>query len=78
MTAIITGAGGTVAYWTSAPTEISNKAFGSKGDFRKPQQTSFAKLSAFADNSNHAPAGLEGEIDWDIGVDFLFRIAGAR
>ncbi len=78
MTSIMTGAGGTVAYWNRAPREISNRAFSPTGDFHKPQHLSFAGLSAFADNSNHAPTDFEGAITWDSGIDLLFKIAGAR
>ncbi|GAA6177036.1 hypothetical protein NBRC116593_29550 [Sulfitobacter pacificus] len=78
MTAIITGAAGSIAYWESASRPMAQRAFGTDGSFQQTSQTRFASLSAFAANSNHAPSHLDWADSWDAGVDFLFRIAGAR
>lgn len=76
MAALITGTCGTLAYWDDAPATKTGRAFGLRGDFRKPQLTSFAGLSAFAANGNHAPSGIDGAVTWDAGLHLLFRISG--
>ncbi|MEW9921404.1 hypothetical protein AB2B41_17485 [Marimonas sp. MJW-29] len=78
MAAIMTGTHGTLAYWTAAPATARGRAFGPGGDFRKSHLKSFARLSAFAANGNHAAKGCEGAVTWDAGLDLLFRIAGGR
>lgn len=76
MSAIITYAESNVAYWAGASAQNTGRAFGFAGEFRKPQLRSFARLSAFAANSNHAPQNAEGAVTWDAGMDLLFKIAG--
>lgn len=76
MAAIMTSKHGTVAYWEAEPTWQTGRAFGARGDFRKPLMTSFARLSAFASNFNHAPTGREVAVTNEAGLDLLFRIAG--
>lgn len=78
MATIMTGAAGNLAYWEGSPFPLSGSAFDKMGNFQRPDLTSFACLSAFADNSNHAPWGFDGAITWDAGVNLLFRIAGAH
>ena len=78
MSAIITGAAGNVVFLGGAPRPMSERVFDTKGGFQPTNLTSFAGLSAFAANSNHAPSNLDWADSWDAGVDFLFRIAGAR
>jgi hypothetical protein len=78
MAAIMTGTHGTLAYWDAAPATDCGRAFGPRGDFHKPQLISFARLSAFAANGNHAPSECDGAVTWDAGLDLLFRIAGRR
>ncbi len=76
MAALITGTCGTLAYWDSAPATKTGRAFGPRGNFHKPQLTSFAGLSAFAANGNHPPSDFDGAVTWDAGMHLLFRIAG--
>lgn len=78
MASIITGAAGTIAYWENTPLPLSPSAFDVKGNFHQPELLSFAGLSVFADNQNHAPSDFDGAVSWDAGLDLLFRIAGAR
>ena len=78
MAAIMTGSHGTLAFWDGALTPENGRAFGLQGDFYKKHLRSFAGLSAFAANGNHAPADFDGAVTWDAGLDLLFRIAGAR
>ena len=78
MASLMTHAAGSIAYWNAKPLPMSDRAFDVQGGFHQPQVTSFAALSAFAANSNHAPSDFDGAISWDAGVDLLFRIAGAR
>ncbi len=78
MAAIMTGTNGILAFWNGSVTPANGRAFGTNGDFHRPELHSFATVSAFAANSNHAPAGYEESLNWDAGVDLLFRIAGAR
>lgn len=74
MTAIMTTKGGSLAFH-ALHRETRPVAF--RVRFPGPRQTSFAGLSVFPDNSNHAPARCEGAVTWDGGLDLLFRIAGA-
>ncbi|MCX7560764.1 hypothetical protein OS190_14400 [Sulfitobacter sp. F26204] len=78
MAALITDATGSIAYWEGSPHSLGGKAFDLQGRFRKPDVTSFARVSLFADNSNHAPSGYDISDCWDASIDLLFRIAGAR
>lgn len=76
MATIITGAQGSLGYWQAAPKGPALRAFSTDGTFTKPIERSFARLSAFAANGNHAPTDFDGAICWDEGMDLLFRIAG--
>ena len=78
MAIMLTGPKGTLAYWNESPTKQSKPIFGFQGRSRLEAKRCFARLSAFADNSNHAPAGYEGAVTNDQGLDLLFSIAGAR
>ena len=78
MATIMTGANGTLAYFNATPKVGSAPAFDYHGVFSRPLERAFAGLSSFASNSNHAPSDTGGTIDWDAGIDLLFRIAGAR
>lgn len=78
MAAIITGPAGNIVYRNGASLPSEQRAFDAKGGFQQFDLTSFASLSAFAANSNHAPSNCDWADSWDAGVDFLFRIAGAR
>lgn len=53
-------------------------AFGMKGNFRATQMLAFTTIKGYAANANYAPEGLGGAITHDLGLDFLFSIAGAR
>ena len=76
MATLITGANGSLAYWDGAPATPVARAFQATGTFQKPHLLSFAGLSAFADNGNHAPKGAEGAVTWDGGMELLLKIAG--
>ena len=78
MNVIITGANGTLAYWTADGSGPALRAFDRVGGFHRPGLLGFARLSAFAVNRNHAPSGHDGAVTRDAGIDLLFRIAGAR
>ncbi|MEP5732403.1 MAG: hypothetical protein ABJL67_23890 [Sulfitobacter sp.] len=79
MATVITGAKGMMAYLDSAQaSRYPSNAISANGDTHWAQMCGFARLSAFADNSNHPPADFGGAISWDAGIDLLFRIAGAR
>ena len=78
MAAIMTGAKGILAYFEPNLDTSVPPAFGTAGEFNRPLECAFAGLSAFASNSNHSPNHQSGAINWDAGIDLLFRIAGAR
>ena len=78
MAAVMTGAAGNIAYWDATSGPMTKRAFDVKGIFQRTDLTRFASLSAFGANSNHAPSNFDWADSWDAGVDFLFRIAGAR
>ena len=67
-----------LAYFDAAAPLRGQHAFGMKGCFRKPDETDFTTISGYAANANYAPEGLGGAIVHDLGIDFLFSIAGAR
>ncbi|MEM7519941.1 MAG: hypothetical protein AAF307_02790 [Pseudomonadota bacterium] len=78
MAMIMTGATGTVAYFEAARHEPTRRAFGALGEFRKPMSRSFARLSAFPANGNHAPTDFDGAVSWDEGLKLLYQIAGVH
>ena len=78
MAMIMTGKRGSLAYWDMVPAARSEQAFGPEGTFLQPLRLSFAKLSAFAANGNHAPAAFGAALDANAGLDLLYRIAGVR
>ncbi|MDF3413311.1 hypothetical protein HKX54_02485 [Sulfitobacter sp. M57] len=78
MAAIMTGAAGNIAYFDGVSRPMVKRAFDFNGIFQRTDLTRFASLSAFGANSNHAPSNFDWADSWDAGVDFLFRIAGAR
>lgn len=75
MKIILTGPQGNLAYWDAAARVAGGHAFGFKGHFKNEGQRAFARLSAFAGNSNHAPNGQEGAITSHLGLDLLHAIA---
>ncbi|MFT6676759.1 MAG: hypothetical protein ACJAVM_002964 [Sulfitobacter sp.] len=76
MEIILTGAQGNLAYWAKNTPRQTRRAFGFQGRFNKHQSRSFAGLSAFGANSNHAPSGYDGAVNPNIAFELLFRIAG--
>ncbi|KIN64106.1 hypothetical protein Z946_2993 [Sulfitobacter noctilucicola] len=78
MAQVITGAGGSIAYFNAKPKPRAVPVFDATGGFHADAQRGFAGLSAFAANGNHAPTDFDGAVTWDAGVDLLFRIAGAH
>ncbi|MGJ8626678.1 MAG: hypothetical protein ACSHXB_06930 [Sulfitobacter sp.] len=77
MRIILTGPAGNLGYWEQGARAIGSHAFGFQGRFKHQHLCSFARLSAFAGNSNHAPSGQDGAITSDLGLDLLYAIAGA-
>jgi hypothetical protein len=77
MRIILTGSQGNLGYWDAKPRSVGGHAFGFQGRFKHEKTRSFARLSAFANNGNHAPNGHEGAITSDFGLDLLQNIAGA-
>ena len=67
-----------LAYFNAATPPRGQHAFGMKGCFRKPEEAEFTAPSGYAANANYAPEGMGGAIIHDLGLDFLFSIAGAR
>ena len=78
MAIVLTGPQGRLAYWNADPAAQPEPVFGCQGRSRLESKCSFARLSAFAGNSNHAPTDRDGAITTDQGLDLLFNIAGAR
>lgn len=76
MAMIITGTHGVVTLWNSAERGAMQDALRQSGSGSKPAGCSFARLSQFAANSNHAPSGTDDDICWDQGKALLLRIAG--
>ncbi len=69
---------GNVMYSNATAPMRGQHAFGMKGNFRQPDMLGFTTISGYAANANYAPEGLGGAITHDLGLDFLFSIAGAR
>ncbi len=78
MKIILTGPQGNLGYWDASARTAGQHAFGFQGRFKNEGERAFARLSAFAGNSNHAPNGHEGAITSDLGLDLLHVIAQAR
>lgn len=78
MNIILTGPQGAVAYWNGAQTARKTAVFGKPREAALAAKCAFARLSAFSANGNHAPAGTEGAITADFGLELLYRIAGNR
>jgi|10_taG_2_1085330.scaffolds.fasta_scaffold352236_1 hypothetical protein len=78
MNIILTGPDGAVAYWNAAQNGRKTMAFGKLQAAALERKCSFARLSRFAANGNHAPTGAEGAITADFGLDLLYQIAGNR
>lgn len=78
MNIILTGPDGAVAYWNAAQTGRKTAVFGKPQAAALDLKCGFARLSSFAANGNHAPAGAEGAVTADLGLDLLYRIAGSR
>jgi hypothetical protein len=77
MRIILTGPKGNLGYWDASARTVGDHAFGFLGRFNHQNMCSFARLSAFAGNSNHAPSGHDSAVTSDLGLDLLYRIAGA-
>ena len=71
MRIILTGPQGNLGYWDAKAPMIGAHAFGFQGRFKHQETRAFARLSAFANNSNHAPKGHDGAITCDLGLDLL-------
>lgn len=69
---------GNVMYSNAQEPLRGHHAFGMNGNFRQPEALGFTTISGYAANANYAPEGLGGAITHDLGIDFLFSIAGAR
>tara|TARA_R110002095_G_scaffold177506_1_gene154860 strand:- start:445 stop:681 length:237 start_codon:yes stop_codon:yes gene_type:complete len=78
MAIILTGPNGALAYWNDKQTTPLDPVFGIRGRIKLEAKRSYARLSALAANSNHAPRGCDGAVTSDHGLDLLFSIAGAR
>jgi hypothetical protein len=78
MRIILTGPQGNLGYWDAKPVSAGQHAFGFRGVFKHQNTCSFARLSAFAGNSNHAPSGQDAAVTSDLGLSLLHNIAGAR
>ncbi|MEM6940746.1 MAG: hypothetical protein AAF943_02590 [Pseudomonadota bacterium] len=74
----MTGPHGALAYFSPTVLPQAAPAFDYHGNFSRALECAFAQLSAFAANSNHPPSDQASVMDWDAGIDLLFRIAGAR
>ncbi|WP_370402127.1 hypothetical protein [Sulfitobacter sp. JB4-11] len=72
------GSLGNLLYCNEEMPERGQHAFGMKGNFRLEETLGFTTISGYAANANYAPEGLGGAITHDLGLDFLFSIAGAR
>ena len=76
MAAIMTGANGSLALWNAAPLGAVRAGSPGQGCLPAVQKlTGFARLSRFAANGNHPPEAAE--VNWDAGLQLLFRIAEA-
>jgi hypothetical protein len=73
MAIILTGPKGQIAFWAATPRPRATTA--THCPFPQPIRRAFARLSAFAANGNHAPAGHEGALTHDEALDFLNRLA---
>lgn len=78
MKIILTGPKGNLGYWDANARAVGQHAFGFQGRFKHESQRTFARLSAFAGNSNHAPKCHEGAVTSDLGLELLYAIAGAQ
>jgi hypothetical protein len=77
MKLIMTEKQGNLAYWNRAtPIAAPDRAFRMGTRFTKENVRSFARLSAFAANGNHAPKGCDGAITSDLAIEFLYKVAG--
>ena len=76
MRIIFTGPKGNLGYWDASAPRVGCHAFGLQGRFKRQNACSFARLSAFARNSNHAPTGHDGAITSDLSLGLLQSIAG--
>lgn len=78
MMIVMTGPQGNLMYSNDETPTRGQRAFGMQGNFRLKDALGFTTLSGYAANANYAPEGLGGAITHDLGIDFLFNIAGAR
>lgn len=78
MPSIMTGPKGELAYFQRKSIGPSRRAFALKGRFLREGTRNFARLSAFADNLNHAPDAAARDVTSDAGLTLLRRIADVR
>ncbi|MGJ8617468.1 MAG: hypothetical protein ACSHWS_11560 [Sulfitobacter sp.] len=78
MRIILTGPKGNLGYWDGSARVVGSHAFGFQGRFKHQNRCSFARLSAFAGNGNHAPTGHDAAVTSNLGLDLLNKIAGVR
>jgi hypothetical protein len=78
MMIVVTGPRGDLMYFNEETPTRGHHAFGMQGSFRGSEALAFTTVSGYAANANYAPEGMGGAITHDLGIDFLFRIAGAR
>tara|TARA_R110002049_G_scaffold10127_6_gene50550 strand:- start:18931 stop:19179 length:249 start_codon:yes stop_codon:yes gene_type:complete len=70
---ILTGPHDQLAYWK--PQRDGRRAFRFDGMFTRETRLSFARVSPFAANGNHAPKGRDGANTSDCALIFLHHIA---
>ena len=78
MTGPATGQRSNLMYSNGATPPRGRHAFGMNGRFPKADLLNFTTVKGYAANANYAPEGMGGAITHDLGLDFLFSIAGAR